>query len=151
MDLPVSANGYTWWNVNYDSGCDGWSAGNYLVKDSGIIAVPNNEVNYSPPPPSYSPPAYSPAPSASSTLYSKKFKIGDYVETTGSANVRSEEGTSARLLTTYSAGVRGTVVGGPVSSGGWWWQVHFTTSTGSVLVGWADEANIEKADINAPL
>src|SRR3989344_653295 len=153
VDSPVTANGYTWWNINYDNGCDGWSAGNYLVKDSGIIAVPNNEVNYARPPPSYSPPAYSPAPSASSTLYSKKFKIGDYVETTGSTNVRSEEGTSARLLTTYSAGVRGTVVGGPrqETGGAWWWQVHFTTSAGSVLVGWSAEQNLEKADINAPV
>jgi hypothetical protein len=29
---PTVANGYTWWNVNYDSGVDGWSAGVYLKK-----------------------------------------------------------------------------------------------------------------------
>jgi hypothetical protein len=23
--------GYTWWNVNYDSSCDGWSVQNYLT------------------------------------------------------------------------------------------------------------------------
>ncbi len=28
----ISANGYYWWNVNYDTGVDGWSAENYLVK-----------------------------------------------------------------------------------------------------------------------
>jgi len=28
---PVQANGYTWWNVNYTNGADGWSAGNYLI------------------------------------------------------------------------------------------------------------------------
>ncbi|HVY35731.1 MAG TPA: Ig-like domain-containing protein, partial [Candidatus Paceibacterota bacterium] len=28
---PTSANGYTWWQVNFDSGADGWVAGNYLV------------------------------------------------------------------------------------------------------------------------
>jgi hypothetical protein len=27
---PVSANGYTWWNVDFDSGADGWVAGEYL-------------------------------------------------------------------------------------------------------------------------
>ena len=27
---PTAANGYTWWNVNYDSSCDGWSVQNYL-------------------------------------------------------------------------------------------------------------------------
>jgi hypothetical protein len=28
---PTVAAGYTWWNVNYDSGCDGWSVQNYLT------------------------------------------------------------------------------------------------------------------------
>jgi hypothetical protein len=28
---PTVATGYTWWNVNYDSGCDGWSVQNYLT------------------------------------------------------------------------------------------------------------------------
>jgi hypothetical protein len=27
---PTTANGYTWWNVNYSSGTDGWSAENYV-------------------------------------------------------------------------------------------------------------------------
>jgi uncharacterized protein YgiM (DUF1202 family) len=27
---PVSSNGYIWWNINYDSGADGWSAQSYL-------------------------------------------------------------------------------------------------------------------------
>ncbi len=29
---PVFADGYTWWNINYDTGADGWSIENYLVK-----------------------------------------------------------------------------------------------------------------------
>ena len=28
---PQTAGGYTWWQVNYDSSCDGWSVENYLV------------------------------------------------------------------------------------------------------------------------
>ena len=28
---PTVATGYTWWNVNYDTGCDGWSVQNYLT------------------------------------------------------------------------------------------------------------------------
>lgn len=32
MSGPVLANGYNWWQVNYDQGCDGWGAENYLVK-----------------------------------------------------------------------------------------------------------------------
>jgi chitodextrinase len=27
---PVVANGYIWWNINYDNGVDGWSAQSYL-------------------------------------------------------------------------------------------------------------------------
>ncbi|MEK7153639.1 MAG: hypothetical protein AAB834_06825, partial [Patescibacteria group bacterium] len=29
---PTLANGYTWWNINYDSAPDGWSVENYLEK-----------------------------------------------------------------------------------------------------------------------
>ncbi|MDZ4240880.1 MAG: hypothetical protein U1D31_02010 [Patescibacteria group bacterium] len=29
---PASANGYRWWNINYDEGIDGWSAEDYLTK-----------------------------------------------------------------------------------------------------------------------
>jgi cellulose 1,4-beta-cellobiosidase len=28
---PTSANGYTWWSVNYNTGCSGWSVQNYLT------------------------------------------------------------------------------------------------------------------------
>lgn len=28
---PTAANGYTWWQVNYDAGADGWSNGQWLV------------------------------------------------------------------------------------------------------------------------
>ncbi len=27
---PITANGYTWWNINYDTGVDGWSIAPYL-------------------------------------------------------------------------------------------------------------------------
>jgi uncharacterized protein YgiM (DUF1202 family) len=27
---PAAANGYTWWEINYDDGLSGWSVGNYL-------------------------------------------------------------------------------------------------------------------------
>ncbi len=29
---PTAANGYNWWNINYDTGVDGWSVEDYLVK-----------------------------------------------------------------------------------------------------------------------
>jgi len=41
---PISADGFNWWNINYDTGADGWSAEDFLVK-----------VSTSPPPPPPSP------------------------------------------------------------------------------------------------
>ncbi len=34
---PVSAGGYTWWNINYDTGVDGWSAEHLLTKTSSTV------------------------------------------------------------------------------------------------------------------
>ncbi|TSC71293.1 MAG: RHS repeat-associated core domain protein, partial [Parcubacteria group bacterium Gr01-1014_70] len=31
---PTFADGYWWWNINYDTGVDGWSIENYLVKSA---------------------------------------------------------------------------------------------------------------------
>lgn len=32
VDGPISADGYTWWKIDYATGPDGWSAGTYLRK-----------------------------------------------------------------------------------------------------------------------
>ncbi|TSC77496.1 MAG: RHS repeat-associated core domain protein [Parcubacteria group bacterium Gr01-1014_33] len=37
---PVSADGYAWWYVDYDTGVDGWSAGEYMEKGSAITPTP---------------------------------------------------------------------------------------------------------------
>lgn len=45
IDGPQTASGYTWWNVNYDSGCDGWSAEVYLAPaTTAAITNPNSQV-----------------------------------------------------------------------------------------------------------
>lgn len=31
---PANANGYDWWNINFDTGADGWVAENFLVKSN---------------------------------------------------------------------------------------------------------------------
>ena len=33
IDGPVSANGYTWWQIEYSGGYVGWAAGEYLALD----------------------------------------------------------------------------------------------------------------------
>lgn len=37
---PTSANGYTWWNINYDSGADGWSVEDNLTKTTTPTPTP---------------------------------------------------------------------------------------------------------------
>lgn len=38
---PTVANGYTWWQVNYDIGADGWSNGQWLEKVAGDTTPPS--------------------------------------------------------------------------------------------------------------
>jgi len=37
IDGPFVGSGYTWWKINYDTGCDGWSAQNYLTTNIGSV------------------------------------------------------------------------------------------------------------------
>jgi hypothetical protein len=37
----TNAGGYNWWNVNYDSGVDGWSAEDFLIKSTVTTPTPS--------------------------------------------------------------------------------------------------------------
>jgi hypothetical protein len=37
---PTTASGYTWWKIDYDSSCDGWSLQNYLTTALAESAAP---------------------------------------------------------------------------------------------------------------
>src|SRR3989344_5880506 len=37
---PTNSGGFNWWNINYDSGADGWSAENYLTKVASPTPTP---------------------------------------------------------------------------------------------------------------
>lgn len=41
---PVYAGGYHWWNIDYTSGVDGWSAEDYLVKNVVVIPTPTTPI-----------------------------------------------------------------------------------------------------------
>jgi chitodextrinase len=44
---PTTANGYTWWNINYDTGADGWSIAPYLaptVAATEVGMIPQSSV-----------------------------------------------------------------------------------------------------------
>ncbi len=38
---PTYADGYFWWNINFDSGVDGWSVENYLTKYTADTTLPS--------------------------------------------------------------------------------------------------------------
>ena len=62
---PVNANGYTWWQVDYTSGTDGWTAEDFL-QNTNTARVPSQGATAVAPAPS--------APASSSTvsdLYAK--------------------------------------------------------------------------------
>jgi len=43
VDGPVEASGYTWWEIDYDTGVDGWSAEDFIEKYVlGVGEVPGN-------------------------------------------------------------------------------------------------------------
>ena len=48
VDGPISADGFIWWQINYDIGADGWSVENYLQKiDISSEPAPESNNSYS--------------------------------------------------------------------------------------------------------
>jgi hypothetical protein len=43
---PKTANGYTWWQVNFDSRCDGWVVRNYLTTSLAMVIDEDTEIAY---------------------------------------------------------------------------------------------------------
>ena len=115
---PVSQGGFTWWNMDYETGVDGWSAEDFLI-------------------------AYVPTVSTSPTTQtltpaSTKFNIGTKVEavTSGVLNVRETSNTTGILLGTQLNGSPGVVIGGPVLQNGFnWWNIDYDTGAD----GWSAE------------
>jgi hypothetical protein len=68
FDGPVTAPGFTWYRINYDTGPDGWS-----VQDSLMLA----SASTSPPPTSPPPSSTSPSSSSSLTPSERAQKIAD--------------------------------------------------------------------------
>jgi hypothetical protein len=109
---PVAADGYNWWQVQWDNGLSGWSVEDFLSK---VTVSP-------PPPPAPTPPPPPPAPSP--------FSIGARVKTTANLNVRSKPTNAKKnVLCVQPAGALGTIVGGPTVTAGYtWWNVNYDTS-----------------------
>jgi hypothetical protein len=98
LAAPVTADGYTWWKIDFDSGVDGWSVDNYIATST----------------------------TTGPTYSSYEFKPGDRVKTVTTLNVRMEGNLSAALIGVQSYGAQGTIIGGGVFADGYyWWSVNF--------------------------
>src|SRR3989344_9286138 len=78
---PVFANGYAWWNVNYDAGADGWAVGNYLAR-YGTSSSGGTPIASPPPPPAPRVTSVSPTsgqPGTRVTVYGSGFSATDVV------------------------------------------------------------------------
>ena len=70
------------------------------------------------------------------------FALGDRVQTTVNANVRSAASLSGSLAGTQVSGSFGTITGGPNTASGYaWWQINFDLGTD----GWTVQDNLQTA------
>jgi hypothetical protein len=119
---PVSANGYTWIVVNFQSGVDGWVADEFL----GAYSTPTTQPTPTPAPAPapISVPSPSPEPTPPPMQTNGSFNAGIDVVTTDNLNVRANAG--GLKLGLQRTGSTGTIVDGPRTNDGYtWWNVNF--------------------------
>lgn len=100
VDGPATGAGYTWWNVNFDTGVDGWVAEPYIAWVSTPTATPY------------------------------EFAVGEHCKVYNStgANVRSAPNQSLTPIGTQPNLATGVVIGGPtIASGYTWWNIDYTS------------------------
>jgi hypothetical protein len=143
---PQVASGYTWWQVNYDNGADGWSTQTNLDKSSSPAPLP--------PPPAPEPAPAPPAPAPPAPPATAKFALGDRVAAyTGTqfglgVVARNLPSISATILGAHAPGELGTVTMGPQSGNGYtWWQVNYDSGAD----GWSTETNLERSVTPPPV
>lgn len=116
---PVVAGGYTWWNVNYDTGMDGWSAEDFMQQVSAPFAQTNIFSNS----------ALAAGVGFATQSAQRQLAAGSSVTATANLNVRSTPG--GAIIATVPGGTQGKISGGPQVSGGHtWWQVQYDAAAG---------------------
>jgi hypothetical protein len=144
---PQVATSYTWWQVNYDNGADGWSTETNLDKSSS--PAPPAPSPPAQPPPAPTPPEPSPAPpSPTPPPPTPKFAVGDRVVAYSGTQfgfgvvARNLPSLSATILGAHAPGELGTVTMGPQSATGYtWWRVDYDSGAD----GWSTETNLDKS------
>lgn len=138
---PQSANGYCWWNINYDTAPDGWSAegsgtvfwlskiGSNQPSDPTDPNAPNPNTN--------DPGASNPPPSGLSGSTSLNLAVGDYIRVASFLGARVRSSPGGALIGAQAYGVSGQIKQGPQSANGLtWWYIDYTYST---VDGWTAE------------
>jgi hypothetical protein len=111
---PTLSSGITWWQVNYDSGTDGWSGAD------------NFTVSSTPPPVVLEPPI------------NPSFTVGARIEVIKNTNVRKTGSLTGTLLGTQAIGMTGTITAGPILANSiTWWDVNYDAGTD----GWSGVDN----------
>ncbi len=101
FDGPVAADGYDWYEVEFDDDRVEDTATGWCAKGDGWLRAGKDYSGW-------------------------KFMRYDGVHTTTSLYVRSGPGTDYDVIDTAAAGATGTIVGGPTSSDGYtWWKVDY--------------------------
>ena len=171
LNGPVSEDGFTWWEIEYDDGTTGWSqdkrlereTANHLIADQspafGAIPVGTSQMEHDKSntketlliPTLH--PITSPPPDESNSkeritdqMEIKIFDRGNKVETTNSLNVRDAPGiSSSTVIGTKVAGSAGTILEGPIYSDGFtWWKIQYDDGT----TGWSQDKRLERETAN---
>ena len=136
---PVYADGFTWWQIQYDDGTNGWSEDKRLesrqVQDQSISNPWQNLETGS------SVTDHQSTPVSTGQTTNTKFAINNKVETTNSLNVRSGPGLSYGTVSeTKTTGSTGTIEKGPIYADGFtWWQIQYDDGTN----GWSEDKRLE--------
>jgi N-acetyl-anhydromuramyl-L-alanine amidase AmpD/uncharacterized protein YgiM (DUF1202 family) len=118
QDNPVTADGYTWWQIEWEDGTKGWSVEQYLEEAD-------------------------PGGSAETEDVEGMFGIDEEVMSTVDLNTRNEPSLDSRVLQTVDPGTVGWVQDGVVTADGYvWWQIEWETGT----TGWSVETYLEESD-----
>lgn len=123
LDGPVDADGYKWWRIQYDSGTSGWSAGEWLIfLFTGESSSPSGNASFSPTPPSIS--------EETQSTDILRFLPGTRVKTTDRVRVRFSPSLTGKTERIEAAGIKGTLITGPLANDGYlWWRMRYDSGS----------------------
>ncbi len=131
---PVTGSSRIWWNINYATGVDGWSAQDYLR--SALPSVPTAYTDSATLSTDTGVGTLSGSPTTS-TLSAQKISVGSWIKADQGVNVRVGPSITAQKYGTQSTGAKGVVIGGPVESDGYrWYNINYSSG----VDGWSADS-----------